>query len=170
MPRLARLIHWIDAYTEATGRYLAWLCLLMTVITCTVVVLRYGLAIGSVALQESVTYMHALLFMACAAFALKRGAHVRVDIFYRQFSPRTRAWVNAVGGIVLLLPFSIFTLGISANFVYESWHIFEGSAESGGIQAVFLLKSLIPLLALNLIVQGLAEILRNAMVLVEAES
>jgi TRAP-type mannitol/chloroaromatic compound transport system permease small subunit len=170
MNALRFLVHYIDRYTDYWGRIAAWLCLAMTLVTALVVFLRYGMDFGSVAMQESVTYMHAVLFMSCAAFTLQRGGQVRVDIFYRNFSPRTRAWVNSVGGIVFLLPFCLFVLGISGQFVTESWAIREGSMESGGIDAVFLLKSLIPLMAFNLLLQGIAEVLRNAMVLVGGEN
>jgi TRAP-type mannitol/chloroaromatic compound transport system permease small subunit len=167
---LHTLIRIIDSYTEFTGKWLAWLCLAMTLVTCIVVLGRYGLGLGSVALQESITYMHASLFMLCAAFTLKRGGHVRVDIFYRNFSSRTRAWINSVGAIVFLLPFCVFVLGISWQFVTESWAIREGSQESGGIHAVYLLKTLIPLMAFNLLAQGVAETLRNTLRLVEGEN
>ncbi|MCB1732660.1 MAG: TRAP transporter small permease subunit, partial [Halieaceae bacterium] len=96
----------------------------------------------------------------------KSGAHVRVDIFYRSFSERGRAWVNSLGGIVFLMPLCAF-IGVSSwNYVTESWAILETSPEPGGIPAVFLLKSLLPLMAVNLFLQGLAETLRSALVLV----
>jgi len=123
--------------------------------------------VNSIFAQESVVYMHGCLFMLGAAYALKNEAHVRVDIFYRDFSKRGRAWVNSLGGIVFLMPLCIFILVSSWNYVTESWAIWESSPEPGGIPAVFLLKSLIPLLAVNLLIQGLAEILRSALVLVE---
>lgn len=167
MTLLHGIIRLIDAYTEKSGRVLAWLCLAMTLVTCAVVFLRYGFGIGSVAAQESVTYMHATLFMLGAAFTLQRGGHVRVDIFYRRFSPRSRAWVNSVGAILFLLPFMVFILGVSWHFVAEAWAVREGSQDPGGLQGVFLLKSLILLMAINLVLQGLAEILRNALVLLE---
>ena len=170
MTALRALVNSIDRYTDTWGRIGAWLCLAMTIVMALVVFLRYGMDFGSVAVQESVTYMHALLFMTCAAFTLQRGGHVRVDIFYRGFSPRTRAWVNSLGGIVFLLPFCVFVVIVSWQFVTESWAIREGSAESGGIHAVFLLKTLIPVMAINLLLQGVAEVLRNALVLVENES
>ena len=93
--------------------------------------------------------------------------HVRVDILYQNFSTRTRAWVNSIGGIVFLLPLCVFIFGVSWNYVIESWAIRESSPEPGGIPAVFLLKSLLPLMALNLLLQGVSEILRNALILVE---
>jgi TRAP-type mannitol/chloroaromatic compound transport system permease small subunit len=92
---------------------------------------------------------------------------VRVDIFYRDFSPRAQAWVNSLGGIVFLMPLCVFILVSSWNYVAESWAIRETSPEPGGIPAVFLLKTLIPLMAVNLFLQGLAETLRSALVLAE---
>ena len=117
------------------------------------------------ALKEHIDTITDLLLGA--AYALKHGAHVRVDIFYRNLSPRGQAWVNSLGGIVFLLPLCLFILGSSWDYVSESWAIMETSPEPGGIPAVFLLKSLIPMMAVNLLLQGLAEILRNALVLVE---
>jgi TRAP-type mannitol/chloroaromatic compound transport system permease small subunit len=167
MSVLRAWVHYIDTFTEHSGRLLAWLALAMAVVTAAVVFLRYGLNTGSIATQEAVTYMHGCLFMLGAAYALKHGAHVRVDIFYRNFSPRTRAWVNSLGGIVFLMPLCAFIGFSSFNYVAESWAIRETSPEPGGIPAVFLLKSLIPLMAFNLFLQGLAETLRSTLELVE---
>ena len=158
---MRNLIHSIDRFIAQLGVALAWLSFLMMLTTCAVVFFRYGLSQGFIALQESITYLHATLFMLGAAFALQRDAHVRVDIFYRNFSPRTRAWVNSLGTLIFLMPFCIFTLLISWEFFMQSWRIAESSAEPGGIPAVFLLKLLIPLMSMTLFLQGLAELLRN---------
>ncbi|MCB1848945.1 MAG: TRAP transporter small permease subunit [Halieaceae bacterium] len=163
---LRACVHYIDIFTDRCGRLLAWLVLAMALLTTIVVVLRYGFNTGSIMAQEAVTYMHGCLFMLGAAYALKSGAHVRVDIFYRSFSERGRAWVNSLGGIVFLMPLCAF-IGVSSwSYVTESWAILETSPEPGGIPAVFLLKSLLPLMAVNLFLQGLAETLRSALVLV----
>ena len=167
MAALRSLVQFIDAVTDRCGLALAWLALLMALLTATIVVLRYGFSTGSILAQELVTYMHGSLFMLGAADSLKQGAHVRVDIFYRNFSPRGKAWVNSLGGIVFLLPLCLFIGGVSWNYVTESWVIMETSPEPGGIPAVFLLKSLLPLMAINLFLQGLAETLRAALVLAE---
>ncbi len=164
---LQSTVNTIDRFTECSGQILAWLCFFMASITGVVVALRYGFGIGSIALQESVTYMHASIFMLGAAFALKHGSHVHVDIFYRNFSARTRAWINSVGGVIFLLPLCVFIVGVSWNFVINSWAIREVSAEPGGIPAIFLLKTLIPVMSLNLFAQGVAEVLRNALILIE---
>ena len=167
MPVLRACVHYIDIFTDRSGRMLAWLVLAMALLTTVVVVMRYGFSVGSIKSQEAVTYMHGCLFMLGTAYALKSGAHVRVDIFYRNFNPRARAWVNCLGGIVFLMPLCAFIGFSSWNYVTESWLIHETSPEPGGIPAVFLLKSVIPLMAFTLFLQSLAETLRNALVLVE---
>jgi TRAP-type mannitol/chloroaromatic compound transport system permease small subunit len=169
MPVLHACVRLIDAFTDRCGRLLAWLILGMALLTTLVVVLRYGFSIGAILAQESVIYMHGTVFLLGAAYALKTGAHVRVDIFHRNFSERTKAWIEAIGGIVFLLPLCAFILVSSADYVSESWAMQEASAEPGGIPAVFLLKSLIPVMAVNLALQGIADVLRNALFLVEGE-
>ena len=160
----------IDSFTDTTGRALAWLTLAMALLTATVVIMRYGFNVGSIAAQEAITYLHGCVFMLGAAWALKVGGHVRVDIFYQHFSERGKAWVNSLGGIVFLIPTCLFIAGISWNYVAESWAIRETSPEPGGIPAVFLLKSLLPAMALNLLLQGCAETLRSILVLTEGDS
>ena len=169
MQLIQGFIQWVDRFTESCGRLLAWLAVLMMLAIAAVVVFRYGLETGSIALQESITYMHASLFMLGLAFTLKHDGHVRVDIFYQRFSARQRAWVNSLGGIIFLLPLCLFIVAISIDFVGQSWQVHEVSSEPGGIPAVFLLKTLIPLMAINLALQGLVEVLRNALVLVAGE-
>ena len=164
---LRAVVHTIDRITDISGRLLAWLALGMAALTAFIVVMRYGFNYNSIYMQELVTYLHGSLFMLGSAYALKQGAHVRVDIFYRNFSARAKAWVNALGGIVFLMPFCLFVAGVSWQFVAEAWAIGEISSEPGGIPAVYLLKTLIPLMALNLLLQGTAETLRSTLVLVE---
>jgi len=166
MPVLRALVHYIDTFTEYSGRLLAWLVVMMALLTTVIVVMRYGFNTGSMMGQEAVIYMHGSLFMLGSAYALKSGAHVRVDIFYRNFSPRAQAWVNSLGGIVFLMPLCAFIGFASWNYVSESWIVRETSSQPGGIPAVFLLKSIIPLMAFNLFLQGLAETLRSAISLV----
>ena len=101
-------------------------------------------------------YLHACVFLMGAGVALGRDSHVRVDIFYQRMSARNRDWVNALGIVVFLLPVSVI-IGLSSwNYVHESWIIHEVSPEPGGIPAVFILKTLIPVSMLTLCLQGLS--------------
>ena len=170
MAFLKTLVYGIDRFTALSGRALAWCVLLMALITTVVVILRYGFSTGAIALQESITYLHGSLFMLGVAYALYSGAHVRVDIFYRDFTARQKAWVNALGGIVFLLPLCVVVVVLSWGYVADSWAVRESSPEPGGIPFLYLLKSLLPLMAINLAIAGCADILRNAVLLVRGES
>lgn len=151
--------------TSRSGEWVAWLLLAMVVIESLIVVLRYGFDIGSIAAQESVTYLHACCFLAGAAYTLQADEHVRVDIFYHSRSPKYKAWVNLLGFLFFLLPVCGFIFWSSIDYVAQSWAIKETSADAGGIPAVYLLKTLIPVFSVALILQGLAEALRSALVL-----
>ena len=159
------LVRWLDAIAEFTGTTTAWLTGIMVVIACIVVGLRHLFDIGSIALQESVTYMHAMVFMLGAAYTLKNDGHVRVDIVHKKLSPRGRAWVEVLGSLLFTLPLMIFIGWSSLEFVQESWRINEGSTDSGGLGGVYLLKSLLPLMAVSVSLQALAELLRSLLVL-----
>lgn len=155
----------IDRFAMATGKLIAWLVLAMMLLTCWIVVMRYGFSMGSIALQESLTYLHSTVFLLAIAYTLKQDGHVRVDIFYRRLRVNRQAWINALGSLLFLLPTCLFILFASWDFVVNSWAVKEGSPSSGGIPAVFLLKSLIPLAAILIAIQGLGEVLRNLLIL-----
>ena len=169
MKTLARLAGRLDQLSEWSGRGIAWLTLGMVIVTFAVVVLRYLFNIGWIAMQESVTYMHALVFMLGAAYTLRHDGHVRVDIFYQKFSPRGRAWVDLLGTLLLLLPVTLFIAWISWEYVASSWELQEGSRETGGLPGVYLLKSAIPLMAVLLVLQGASLALRSLLVLLGHE-
>lgn len=159
------LIDNIEGFIDWSGRTVSWLTLLMVIVTFIVVVLRYVFDIGWIALQESVTYMHAMVFLVGASWAMQQEAHVRVDIFYSRFSPRTKAWIDLGGSLLMLLPVMIFVAWISWAYVIDSWGVLEGSREAGGLPAVFLLKSLILVMAVMLILQALVQIARSVQTL-----
>lgn len=168
------IINCLDKFTDFTGRSVAWLTLVMVLVTAIVVICRKLFDWKLVGLQESITYMHAVVFMLAAAWTLQRGGHVRVDIFYRRYSPKTQAWIDALGGLLFTLPFMLF-IGIGSwDFVCESWRIKESSTDSGGLPLIYLLKSLLPLMAFGVCVQALADVLRNTLFLmiqpIESES
>ncbi len=165
----SRLADALDAISEWTGRFISWLTLGIVLITFAVVLLRYAFNLGWIAMQESVMYLHALVFMLGAAYTLKRDGHVRVDIFYRELSPVGRAWVDLMGAALLLLPVCTFILWVSWDYVASSWALQEGSREAGGLPWVYALKAAIPLMALLLILQGISQGLRSLVILLAGE-
>jgi TRAP-type mannitol/chloroaromatic compound transport system permease small subunit len=161
MGSLQTLCRAIDCFTEFTGKIVIWLTVALIFATCGVVFLRYFIGGSSIALQESATYLHAGLFMLAIAYTLKRGGHVRVDVFYRNFSPRRQALVDVLGTIFFLFPVCIVIFTMSLDYVVNSWGIRETSTESAGLPFVYLLKSLLLVLPVLLILQGLSECLKN---------
>lgn len=155
----------IDRVTTAIGRTIAWASVFVVLAQFLVVMMRYVLGAGSLWLQESVTYAHAALLMLAVAWTLREGGHVRVDIFYADASPRTKARIDLVGAVCLLLPFAIVLLVLSLPYVARSWSILERSRETSGLPLVFLLKTLIPAFAVLLALQGIAQAIRSVTVL-----
>ena len=158
---LEKLARGIDHLTEWTGRTIAWLTVFMMLLTCTVVVMRYFLETGSIALQESITYMHALVFLMGAAYTLKHGGHVRVDILYQKFGAKGQALVDALGGILFLVPVCLLIILFSWDYVANSWAVYESSKEAQGLPWVYLLKTLLIVMPVTLLLQGIAEIIKN---------
>ena len=167
---LLRLARGLEAVNLWLGQSVSWLALAMVLVTFLVVLLRYAFDLGWIAMQESVTYMHAALFMLATAYTLGRDGHVRVDIFYSQrFSPRQRAWVDLLGTLFLLVPVCLFILVSSVHYVAASWSLHEGSREAGGLPGVWLLKTLILLMPALLLIQAAVWLLRNGLFLAGCE-
>lgn len=154
-----RISQWLGSLSRGLG-------LLMMLVLVALVILRYGFDTNWIAVQELVIYLHATALMLGMGYALQQDSHVRVDIFYRRFSRRQQAWVNCVGCLLFLLPFSFSILLLSSDYVSQSWQISERSAEPGGLPAVFLLKSLIPAMAICLALQGIANLVQEASILI----
>ncbi len=164
---MRRWIEMIDSLSDTCGRVIAWLTLFMVLVTLLVVVLRYLFDFGWIWLQESVTWMHAAVFMLGAAYTLRHEEHVRVDVFYRRRSVRGQAWIDVFGALLFLLPMCGFLLWASLDYVSASWALKETSREAGGLPypLVPLMKTLIPATAVLLLLQGMADLLRNVAVL-----
>src|ERR1700690_776496 len=96
----------IDRLTTAVGRAVAWLALVVVLLQFALVVARYLFGLGSIWLTETGIYPYAALFMLAAAWTLKAGGHVRVDIFYAEASARAKALIDLIGALILLLPFA----------------------------------------------------------------
>ena len=145
------------------GRAVAWFTLAMVLVTFTIVVLRYLFDLGWIWLQESVTWMHAAVFMLAAGYTLARDEHVRVDVVYRDLSDRARAGIDAAGSLLFLIPFNLFLLVGSWQYVMNSWSRGETSPEAGGLiyPAIPLLKAFIPMAALLLLLQAVVVLLRG---------
>ena len=157
----------IDRLSVITGTAASWLTLLMVAVTFVIVVLRYAFDVGFIWLQETLTWMHAAVFMVGAAYTLQQDEHVRVDIFYREMSAVRRAWVNLLGVLIFVFPLGGFLLIESFEYVSSAWSIREVSRDSGGLPypAIPLLKSMLLLMPVLISLQGLSLLLRSLVTL-----
>jgi TRAP-type mannitol/chloroaromatic compound transport system permease small subunit len=160
MHGLRALADRIDRFTTTIGRLAAWLALAIVVLQFALVAARYVFDLGSLWLSETVIYANAALFLLASAWTLRVGGHVRVDVFYAQASARARARIDLLGSLLLLLPFALVLLALSAPFAARSWAILERSQESSGLPLVFLLKTFIPVFAALMALQGVAQAIR----------
>lgn len=166
----SKLLTSIENFIDWSGRTVSWLSLFLVLITFIVVVMRYAFDSGSIALQETSTYLHATVFLVGMAYTLQQNAHVRVDIFYSRFSERAKAWVDLCGALFLLLPFMLFISWISWQYIADSWSVLEGSREAGGLPGVFLLKSLILVMTSLLSLQSFTQIARNIETILQSDT
>lgn len=168
LPFFQRSIYVIDSFNERVGRFVSWLVLALVLVTFCIVVLRYLFDLSWVMMQESIIYLHGLIFMLGAAYTLKHEGHVRVDIVYQRCTPAVKAWIDLLGTLFLLLPVVGFILWSSWDYVMDSWDILEASRNSGGLPFVYLLKSCLLLMSGLLFLQGLALLMSKIVYLIEA--
>ena len=142
-------------YLEKTiislGRCISLMIPIMVILMVVIIVARYFLGIGLTGIQELVMYIHALVFLGCAGYVQYKDEHVRVDIFYRDASNKYKNKVNLILGILFLMPM-VFVIGyFSIDLVEMSWKIKEISTEAGGLNYVYIQKTLILLFPLSLL-------------------
>lgn len=157
---MEKLADTIDAFSSGVANLARWLALFMVLVQFTIVVGRYAFGVNSIAAQESVLYMHASLFMLGASYTLLVDRHVRVDVFYSKASPKTQRRIDIFGHLFLLLPSMTALLYWSWPSVRNSWKILEGPLSVGGIEAVFLMKSLIPAFCVLVMLQSVSLLIR----------
>ncbi len=154
--RLERIAQVIDGLNERIGRAVAWLTLAMVLVQFVVVVMRYVFGLSILVMQESIVYMHALVFLLAAGYTLLHDGHVRVDIMYGSASERTKATIDFWGSLLILTPVCILIWWTAWPYVAAAWRVREGSVELSGIQGVYLLKTSILVFATLVLLQGIS--------------
>lgn len=163
--RLLRISRAIDRFNEIIGRFALWLVLLMVAIGVWNVIGRYlGKAIGqnltSNLFIESQWYIFDLVFLLGAAYTLKHDEHVRVDVFYSNWSRKRKALADFLGTLFFLIPFCGLVIYFSWSAIVESWITREVSPDPGGLIR-YPIKTMIIVSFGLLIVQGISELIKN---------
>jgi len=160
MDALLKFSFLIDAVNERIGKWAAWLTLL-AVLICTVnAIVRYAVNMSSNAWLEMQWYLNAAMFMLVAAYALKKNAHVRIDVIAGKLSPRAQAWIDIIGGLLFLLPVSLMIAWYSWPALVSSFQIGEYSSDPGGLIR-WPVRLVIPIAFVLLSLQGVSEIIKR---------
>jgi TRAP-type mannitol/chloroaromatic compound transport system permease small subunit len=160
MTQAEKLAGGIDTFIDVVGRITAWSSFILAVVMGSNVLLRYGFSYGSVWAQELEWHLMSPICLFGMSYALRHGEHVRVDVLYDSFSPRTKALINLIAAILAMI-LSLLVIYLSWSYVAQSWGMREDSANPGGIPARYLLKALIPIGFALFLVQSLAETIRS---------
>lgn len=154
--KVAKFIHWLN---ERVGRAASWLTTLLMLLVCFDVVVRYLFSETQAWIMELEWHLFGLIFLLGAGYAFRHDRHVRVDLFYAKFSQRDQAWVNLIGGVLFLLPWTLVLVFVSFEYANISFRIGEGSPDPGGLPARYVIKYAITVGLSLLMLQGLASII-----------
>ncbi len=161
MPEMKRIIKSIDSITAFFGKIAGWSSILLVVLVCVDVLLRYFFQWSRVWMMELELYLFAFIFLLGGAFAFQKDQHVRVDVFYTNLSDKNKARVNLIGGILFLLPWCIIIIYISQRYFLKSWMIGERSNQPGGLPMIYIKKGLLVLAFFLLALQGIGSIFKS---------
>ena len=144
----------IDHFNQKIGNILIWLSLFLVLLQFSLVIAAHVFHVGFIGFQELLFYINSLMFLGGAGYTLLHDEHVRVDVFYRDAKPHKKHLVNLLGSLLLLFPVLIMVWMTATPFVISSWQVFEGSIETSGLHAVFILKTFILFFAASLSLQA----------------
>jgi TRAP-type mannitol/chloroaromatic compound transport system permease small subunit len=162
---LLKLEALFDRFSDVMGWIAGALNLAMLLNVFYDAIMRYFFSSGSIALQEMEWHLFAMVFLFGIAYGLKEDGHVRVDVLYDRFSPRTKAIVNIAGTLLFLLPLSVLIVEGSIWYVQEAYTSGEVSGDPGGLPYRWLIKLVIPASFVFLIVSAVGFVIRNVNIL-----
>ena len=163
---LNTIISFFEKSNKVIGEYISWFIIFMVLIQLTIVMARYIFGVCFLKLQELLIYLHGLSFTLAAGYTLLHDEHVRVDLIYRVSSNKYKSFINILGSFFFLIPFCLITYSTSFPYVERSWKILEGSQETSGLNAVFLLKTALIIFPLLLLIQAISIIYRNIKIII----
>lgn len=167
---LIKISSLFDKINEFVGKNISWFIILMVIVQLAIVMSRYIYGIGFLKLQELLIYLHGSLFTLAAGYTLLKDEHVRVDLIYREASQKYKSLINIFGSLIFLIPFCVLTFSTSLPYVKRSWKILEGSPETSGLNAVFILKTVLIIFPILLLLQSFSIIIRSSVSLIRKEN
>lgn len=158
---MKRILAILEGINEKAGTLFSWSTLLMVILICSEVVLRYIFNRSLIWMVELEIYLFAFSFLLAAGYAFKHDKHVRVDLFYSNFTPKKKAYINLIGAILFLIPWCLISIIACIKYANISWRIGEVSQQAGGLPMVYLLKYSIAFGFILLLIQAIASMIRS---------
>lgn len=154
---------------EYTGKSTAWLTTILVLIICLDVVLRYLFSASQIWMTELEWHLFAIIFLVGAAYTFQEDAHVRVDLFYANYSERGKAWINLLGIFLFLVPWTLVVIRASNKYAYYSFRIGETSPDPGGLPGRWFIKYAIVVAFILLFIQAILLAVRCVRVILGRE-
>ena len=161
MGAVSALIKGIDRLSEWTGNGVSWIVLVLTAAMGFEVIARYAFNAPTKWAYDISYMLGGSFFLMGAAYTLRVGGHVRIDVIYNRFSPRVRAIIDVAFTLVFFFPLWGMLLYTLVPYVYHSWAIGERTLESFWRPPIYPFKTVMPVGVLLLLLQGLAEFIRS---------
>ncbi len=162
MQAAQKLAGGIDAFVDLVGRITSWLALGIALVMGANVLLRYAFSYGFIWAQELEWHIFVPICLFGMSYALLHGEHVRVDVLFQYFSSRNKHRVEVISAFISMA-FCLIVIWLSVPYVYQSWSIGEGTANPGGIEYRYIVKSLIPIGFAILFLQSLSEAIKSTL-------
>ena len=167
---MPKLLNHLDQLNKRVGQATLWLLPLMICLAFAIVVLRYGFNYGRVDMQEGVVYLHVFILSLCMGYTMRFDGHVRVDVLYNKLPEKTKAKINLAGDLLFLLPTCATIIFYSIDYVATSWYLLERSQEAAGLPFIFVLKTLVPVMAGLLFWQGTLWVIRQICLILHSKA
>jgi len=184
MQQLLAVSRALDGLLSSIGRVAAWLLLpMMLVIIVDVITRKFGLLTSakdfflasgmqgphdvvnkyftSTKMQELEWHLHAALFLLCMGFGYVKNSHVRIEIVRERFDARTKSWLEVIGIVIFIIPYTYLLFRFGFNFAERSFQMNEVSAALTGLSHRWIIKAFLPLGMALLFLGALAVLLRN---------
>ena len=167
---MMKFLRWIDYFSDFIGRVCSYLLLAMVLVVCFDVMSRYLFNAPTSWAYDATLHLYSISFLLGGAWVLKMKAHIKVDVLYNLFSPRTRSIINLIAYLLLLSPLCYFLFKDGVVYAYNSWRLAEVSRSSPLHEPIWPLKTFIPIAFLLLWLQGMAEVVRDLIIIKKGTS
>ncbi len=157
--QIKTLLKFLDGFSEWSGRIFVWLVIPLAILVVFEVISRRFFGAPHIWSTEVIDFVYGPHFMLAAAYTLLYKGHVRIDVIYEKFSPRTRGILDIITYMVFFFPFCIIVLYQGVIFAHTSWAIGETS-DSAALRIVPLVKTVVPVSIGLLLIQGIATYIR----------